>query len=371
MTTKGKTLLKTTALGALALGCLAIASTPAAARTKLTALPPRESLALSLSHPVVNLVTEERVLTLQRGPNAVDFSWQGVQIDPDSIQIQMLEHPGEKPESSKVLNVSYPPNENALTWQIFSPEARTERVRIYYLLNGFVRVDSYEATVEADEKTAVVKEHFRISNMSGEDLEKAAISRGFGEAWLRDLKNGETRKLLSFVNDKLPVKKVYISSPEPNSQRGEQGEIIEMVYEVRNEQDAGFGKFKLPAGKVRIYQKDPNGTLVFLGEDTMKETPVKEKAELSLGQVKDVTVKRFIESDDKVNVRRNSSHAVVLFDRKVHIRYELQNFKKEAVTLKIVERMSDDWKIEELDTRGVRHELKKEFDIAVDLLTCP
>ncbi len=342
---------------------------PVSARTKLTTLPEREALALSLDHPQVNLVTEERVLTLQQGVNEVDFSWQGVSIDSGSIQIQVLDHPGEGPESTKVLNVSYPPNENALTWKLFSPEARTERVRIYYLLGGFARVDSYQATVEADERTATAKEYLRLSNVSGEDLSDARIGRGFGQTWTRGLENGETKRLLSFVNAQMPVTKVYITRPDAWSQRGEEGEIISLVYEVRNEKDSGFGDFLLPAGKVRIYQKDPEGTIVFLGEDVLGETPVKEKAELSLGQVKDVTVKRFIQSDERVNVKRNDNRNVVLFDRRVHVRYELQNFKKDPVTLKIVERMSDDWEIEELDTRGVRHEIENngELHIFVDL----
>jgi len=360
-------------LGLLSATVVILMASTAQARTKLVALPERQTIALSLDNPFVNLVTEERVLTLQRGGNAVDFSWQGVNIDPGSIQIQMLDHPGENPESSKVLNVSYPPNENALTWEIFSPEARTERVRIYYLLNGFARLDSYQATVDKDEKSAVVKEYFRLSNLSGENLEDAKIGRGFGESWMKSLDNGETLKLLSFVNDTLPVTKLYIASPQPDSSRGDEGETISLVYQVRNEKESGFGEYKLPLGKVRIYQKDPDGTIVFLGEDMMKETPVKEKAELSLGQVKDVTLKRYIQDDKQINVTRNDSRNVVLFDRRVHVRYELQNFKKQPVTLKIIERMNDDWEIDELDAAGVRHEIKNnsELHIFVDLAPRP
>lgn len=343
------------------------------ARTKLVTLPERARLALSLEHPNVNLVAEERVLTLQQGLNEVDFSWQGVAIDPQSIQIAVLDHPGETPQSTKVLNVSYPPNENALTWKLFSPEARTETVRIYYLLQGFARVDSYRVTVAADEKTAAVKEYFRLSNLSGEDLGNVRISRGFGEDWTRDLANRETREFQAFENPNLPVTKLYLTEPAPFSTRGDQGETIQLVYEIRNDTESGFGQFKLPGGKVRIFQKDPEGGTVFIGEDTLAEAPVKEKRFLSLGVVKDVTLKKRIHADERVNVTRNASRNVVLFDRKVHVRYELQNFKKTPATLKVVEQMSDAWEIEELDAAGVRHEIKdnSRLEIFLDLPARP
>lgn len=360
-------------LGALAIPALAalllMNLAEAHARTKLVALPERSRLALSLDHPAVNLVTEERILTLQQGSNAIDFSWQGVSIDAESIQIQMLDHPGEEAQSSKVLNVSYPPNENALTWEIFTPEARTERVRILYLLQGFTRQDSYEAFVSPDETSASLRSYFQLTNRSGEDLAAALIRRGFAEEWTKDLKNGETRKLLAFTNPAMPVRKIYLSEPDPESQRGDEGEIIQLVYPIENTTENGFGKFMLPEGKVRIFQEDKQGSSVFLGEDVLKSAPVKEKRYLSLGQVKDVTVKRRIMSDQQINVKRNTSRDIALYDRRVHIRYELQNFKNIPATLKIVEQMEDDWTLEELDAKGIRHEIKsnRELEIFIDL----
>ena len=130
------------------LAIIAISSPPAFARTKLVALPPRQALALNLDHPASSLITEERVLNLQKGNNQVDFSWQGVQIDPATIQFEVLDNPG----AVKLINVSYPPAENALVWNIYSPETRQERVRIYYLLSGLERTVSYRQNVAADEK---------------------------------------------------------------------------------------------------------------------------------------------------------------------------------------------------------------------------
>src|ERR1043166_5724171 len=105
------------------------------ARVKLVALPERARVVVSLTNPDATLVEEERIITLQKGVNKVDFSWRGVNIDPTSIQPRMLSHP----DKVLILNTSYPPNENALVWEISSPGAIEERVRISYLLQGIGR----------------------------------------------------------------------------------------------------------------------------------------------------------------------------------------------------------------------------------------
>ena len=88
----------------------------AEARTKLVALPDREAVTIRFDNPAATLVEEERVLTLQEGENLVDFSWRGVQIDPDSIRLAIMTHP----EKVTLLSVSYPPGEAALVWRIHS-----------------------------------------------------------------------------------------------------------------------------------------------------------------------------------------------------------------------------------------------------------
>ena len=89
----------------LLLSCSAISQ----ARIKLVALPERAATVIRLDNPRATLIEEERVLTLQKGLNKVDFSWKGVSIDVDSIRLAPLDHP----DKVTLLNVSYPPAEAA------------------------------------------------------------------------------------------------------------------------------------------------------------------------------------------------------------------------------------------------------------------
>ena len=128
------------------------------ARVKLVALPERARVVVSLNNPEATLVEEERLITLQKGVNKVDFSWRGVNIDASSIQVRALN----TPDKVVVLNTSYPPNENALIWEISSPASQEERVRISYLLSGLNREVVYKAVAEPDEKALVLRNYLRL-----------------------------------------------------------------------------------------------------------------------------------------------------------------------------------------------------------------
>jgi len=84
------------------------------ARIKLVALPERADTVIRLDNPRWTLIEEERVLTLQKGLNKVDFSWKSVSIDSDSIRLKPLDHPD--PNNVLLRSVSYPPGEAALVW---------------------------------------------------------------------------------------------------------------------------------------------------------------------------------------------------------------------------------------------------------------
>src|SRR6266581_4623924 len=155
---------------------LALSVLTAQARVKLVALPERARVVVSLNNPDATLVEEERLITLQKGVNKVDFSWRGVNIDAGSIQVRMLGHA----DAVLVLNTSYPPNENALIWEISSPAAQEERVRISYLLAGLNRDIVYKAVAEPDEKALTLRNYLRLRNNSGEDLTEAELTIGYG-----------------------------------------------------------------------------------------------------------------------------------------------------------------------------------------------
>ncbi|MCX5683301.1 MAG: hypothetical protein NT049_06415, partial [Planctomycetota bacterium] len=65
----------------LAATALAVTAPSASARIKLATLPVRERVEIQLENENATLVEEERVVTLLKGTNHIDFSWTNTQID--------------------------------------------------------------------------------------------------------------------------------------------------------------------------------------------------------------------------------------------------------------------------------------------------
>jgi hypothetical protein len=321
-------------------------ATAAHARVKLVALPERARVVVSLTNPQATLVEEERLITLQKGVNQVDFSWQDVNIDPASIQVRMLK------DSDKVLvlDTSYPPNENALIWNVSSPEAQEERVRISYLLQGIGRDIVYKAVAEPDEKTMALRNYVRLRNDSGEDLSDAEIRIGYGADFQRNIENGEILELLSERLDSVPLLKVlrWDAAEQPwDPEYQNQTVGLPLSYVIKNDAKSKLGAHTFLPGKARIFIKTgaTGDGVAFTGEDWAELTPVDRELKLSIGQSRDVKVTQRKIKDDKTDVRRNVWNQIVLWNTDEEYKVEIENFKKGPADLIVVEHIPGDWKM--------------------------
>ena len=99
-----------------------------------------------------------------------------------------------------------------------------------------------------------------------------------------------------------------------------------------------LGAASLPAGKVRIFIQgagaNAESATAFLGEDWGKFTPIDDEMRLYLGVAQDIVVQRTIERRDQTRVAGN------LYNREIIIKYEVENFKPQPVTLDVAESIS-------------------------------
>jgi len=333
---------------------LAFAVPPVQARVKLVALPERARVVMALSNPDATLIEEERIVTLQKGDNQVDFSWRGVNIDASSIQVRALTNPGKV----VVKNTSYPPNENALIWLIYSPAAQEERVRISYLLSGLGRDVVYRAVAEPDEKAITLRNYLRLRNDSGEDLTDAEISIGYGEKFKKSIAHQEVLEMLSERIEALPIQKTLTwdaaSLPwDPEYEKKTVG--IPLTYVIKNDQASRLGTHTLLPGKVRIFIKtkepaeqagEPAGEgVAFTGEDWAQLTPVDREMKLYIGQSREVKVTQRQTKKERTHILRNNSSQDVLWDTDDIYKLEIENFKKQPVNLVVVEHIPGYWKM--------------------------
>jgi hypothetical protein len=342
------------------------AGSTAWARIKLVALPERAATVIRLDNPNATLIEEERVLTLQKGLNKVDFSWKGVQIDEDSIRLQMLGHPAEV----TLLSVSYPPGEAALVWEISSGGDFAETVRISYLLRNIDRLITYKAVANKPETLVDFKSYLVLRNFSGEDFEKARVLLDYGEAFEQGISHEETKQML-FLNDaNVPIRKIWKWDagmlPWDPEQLNNQNVGIPVSYEITNNAKSGLGQFALWGGKARIFQQDGHGGTIFLGEDNAALVPVGEKMELYIGDSRDIVVTQRKMTDTKINLRKNNDQQVVLYDTDEVITAKIENFKDSPAVLTIIQHIPGQWDMEQCNLKYTKKDastLKFEIEL--------
>ena len=322
-------------------------------RIKLITLPVRERVEIQLDNPDATLVEEERIVPLVKGVNQVDFSWANTQIDSNTIVFRVIGPAGgnaDKKLDVKVLSVSYPPNEAALVWSVGSSDSGSARVRISYLLGNLTKSFNYRAVASNDEKTLTLQEFMRLQNFANEEYLSGAdpdggakLYAGYGKQFMKPIGLNETKEVLvdKFLN--VPVTKTYTCNPAEFDylDRPQNKLRVPMHYVIKNDRAGGLGGAPLPFGKVRMFiaPKDAkaaegDATTTFLGEDWGKFTPIDDEMKLYLGLAQDIVVKRTIDKNERHKIAGN------LYDQEIIVKYEIENFKEQAVTLNVAESLA-------------------------------
>jgi hypothetical protein len=325
---------------------------PLFARIKLAALPVRERVELQLDNGRYTLVEEERIVPLLKstsksGNNMIDFSWSNTSIDKDSIlfrplairedgEFRAIKTDGDNAEVN-VINVAYPPGENALLWEVYSKNACAAKVRVSYLINNLTRSFNYRALANKDETELTLRNFIKLRNYSGEDFGTAGVWAGFGPHYQKKIGQQEEIQMLLQRFTKVPIEKTFTfdwySNGQLNADKPFASPIL-MHYVLVNDKKNGLGEFPLQPGKVRIFIDDGRGGEAFLGEDLTALTPLDDKMKLYLGQSRDIVCSRTIEKNQRHAVRGN------LFHQEVTLKYEIENFRDKPATLNIVEQIN-------------------------------
>lgn len=135
----------------------------------------------------------------------------------------------------------------------------------------------------------------------------------------------------------IPVDKQLVYTTSMNNWLVQGRDKVQVKIEFENKEEDGLG-IALPRGKVRVFKADPaDGTLEFVGEDTIDHTARREKLSLYIGDAFDVVPEQKI-----VDQRRGDRF--VTFTRSVEIR----NRKDEAVSVFVDEILPQhvNWRID-------------------------
>lgn len=338
---------------------------PVHARIKLVALPERGKTIIRLDNPKATLIEEERVLTLQKGVNKVDFSWKGVSIDVDSIRLTVLTQSDEV----TLLNVSYPPNEAALVWEIYTRDAFEVKVRISYLLSFIDRLITYKGLANREETRMNLKSFLVLRNFSGEDFERALVLLDDSEVFEKSISHEETKQLLHLNRADVPIEKrwTFDAGKLPwDPEKLDTNVGIPVTYRIKNVKEMGLGSSVLGAGKVRVFQEDGHKSTIFLGEDHTKLVPVGGEMEVYIGDSRDIVVTQRKMREERINVRYNRKNRMVLYDTDEIIKATIENFKEQPAMLTMIQHIPGQWDMEACNMEYKRKDaFTLEFEIAL------
>ena len=133
---------------------------------------------------------------------------------------------------------------------------------------------------------------------------------------------------------------------------------IWVMQELKNSESNHLG-IALPKGRLRFYRRDTDGTLQFIGENTIDHTPKDEMIRVYTGNAFDIVGER-----KRTNYRVDSSGHWM--DETFEIR--VRNHKKESANIRVVEHLYrwTNWKLTEQSHQFKKHDAQTiEFPVSV------
>jgi hypothetical protein len=150
----------------------------------------------------------------------------------------------------------------------------------------------------------------------------------------------ETKQISLLEGSGVPVQKLFVVNGQNFYYRSAQTpgaplkDPVMVLYKFKNEEKGGLG-MPLPAGNVRVYQKDSKGGLLFIGEDRIDHTPKDEFVTVKIGNAFDVVAERKQTDFKKIA------------DRVYEMEYSitLRNHKDTAINVEVNEPIGGDWEM--------------------------
>ena len=265
-----------------------------------------------------------------------------------------------------------------LVWLIENSLSSVQKVEASYLTNGINWRADYVVTLDNKDERAELSGWVTIDNKSGATYKDAKLKLVAGdihrvkdEFEYRDkmmrvaeaagkaapqfkeeeffeyhiytlqrpstVKENQTKQISLITAGDIPVKKELLFYGAKYYYVSQYGGVmsnqkVAVFVEISNRKENNLG-IPLPRGTVRVYKKDSEESLQFVGEDLMDHTPKDEKVRIKVGDAFDV-----------VGSRKQTDWKKIAYDTyEAAFEISLRNHKKEDVIVKVIEPIPGDW----------------------------
>ena len=262
-----------------------------------------------------------------------------------------------------------------LKWLLDTSDGGDHDIQLSYMTEGLNWKADYVAVVNNDDSEVDLTSWVTIDNTSGASYENAKLKLIAGEVHRveedtfypgrveekeavapapqqfeeeaffeyhmytlqrsTDIMDNQQKQVTLFETDDVSVEKEYVFESGGYWWYHSSGEgAIKTMLSFENTEENNMG-MPLPEGKVRVYKRDSEGQLQFIGEDRIDHTPKDEKIRVYLGDAFDLVGER------------SQTEYETIGDDAVEISYEvsLRNHKDEDVTITVIDHFWGDWKV--------------------------
>ncbi|MBN1164039.1 MAG: DUF4139 domain-containing protein [Candidatus Krumholzibacteriota bacterium] len=252
-----------------------------------------------------------------------------------------------------------------LVWMVDNQGLKKQKTEISYLTTGLNWHAEYVAVVDVKDTALDLAGWVSLDNRSGAAYENAKLKlvagdinlvpekvrrvleapaageaassfeeKSFFEYHLYTLqrpttiKNNQTKQVSLFPPARTKTRKIYLYDGAYYQNK------VRVVLEFENRKNQGLG-IPLPRGKVRVYKEDDDGSLEFIGEDSIDHTPRDEKVSVFMGNAFDLVGERIKQSTRRISDRVQENAYQI----------KLRNHKEEDVLILVREHSRGEWNI--------------------------
>jgi len=150
----------------------------------------------------------------------------------------------------------------------------------------------------------------------------------------------ETKQISLLQGSGVPVEKLFVVNGQSFYYHNYQNpgsplkDPVMVFYKLKNEEKAGLG-MPLPAGNVRVYQKDSKGGVIFIGEDHIDHTPKDETITVHIGNAFDIIAEH--KQTDFKKIAPN------VYEMEFEV--TLRNHKDTPITVQVNEPIGGSWEM--------------------------
>ncbi|MEA3343026.1 MAG: DUF4139 domain-containing protein [archaeon] len=262
-----------------------------------------------------------------------------------------------------------------LKWLVNSAATGNHSIELSYMTGGMNWNANYVAVVDKDDKKTDLTGWVTVNNNAGTTFENARLKLVAGDVHRvqkaipapramydiaeekaeggqfqeeqlfeyhmytlqrpTTLQNNQQKQVTLFNAPDVSVVKEFVFDPARRYYwQSSDSTKINVMLNLRNSEENGMG-LPLPKGTVRVYKKDSEGKLQFIGEDSIDHTPKDEEIRLYLGNAFDLVGEK-----KQTKYTRISDHV-----SETSYEVELRNHKDEDVYINVIEHPYGDWEV--------------------------